>query len=159
MEDTGIGIAEESKEKVFGLFDQADASITRKFGGTGLGLAICKQLTELMGGQVGVESTLGRGSTFWFSVSLKVSSKLQDSTPNEKHMELDGKTLLLVEDNEVNQVVGKAILEKMLANVTVVGNGQEALNILSTEKFDCVLMDVQMPIMDGYEATKIDSQR
>ena len=158
VEDTGIGISEDGMQKIFGLFDQADTSITRKFGGTGLGLAICKQLTELMGGEVGVESKLGEGSRFWFSVSLEISSDFTNRPKNQNDMALLGKNLLLVEDNEVNQLVGKAILEKMQANVTVVCNGQEALNILSSEEFDCVLMDVQMPIMDGYEATKMIRQ-
>ena len=155
VEDTGIGMEEEQIHHLFKLFHQGDTSITRKYGGTGLGLAICKQLAELMGGEVGVESEKGAGSRFWFTVKLQSSNRDRRIEKDDEQENLKGAKILLVEDNEVNQVVAKALLEKMHARITIAENGQEAIERLGQEEFDCVLMDVQMPVMDGYRATRI----
>ncbi len=166
VQDTGIGIAETILPTLFDAFSQADNSITRHFGGSGLGLSISKRLVELMGGQIGVESQLGRGSRFWFTVPLGVSSVAQPTRDDPPRLDgprrggdgagLDGLRLLVVEDNVVNQEVARRILELRGAEVTVAANGQEALDRLIADDaaFDAVLMDVHMPVMGGYEATR-----
>ncbi len=158
VQDSGIGISAEEQLKLFQSFQQADTSTTRKYGGTGLGLAICKQLVELMGGEIGVESEPGHGSTFWFTVPLnKASSPVTVAAASEQAevwAAIKGATVLLVEDNEFNQQVAAEILEEAGVIVCVANNGKEALDMLQLEQFDCVLMDVQMPVMDGYEATR-----
>ncbi|MBL8512257.1 MAG: response regulator, partial [Betaproteobacteria bacterium] len=157
VEDTGIGMRPSQIAKLFQSFQQADNSITRNYGGTGLGLAICKRLAELMGGSVGVRSQLGKGSVFWFSAKLK---KGDDKATNVSAIQavdltpIHGTTILLVEDNLFNQQVARELLEDNGAAVCVANNGQEALELLSNQAFDCILMDVQMPIMDGLEATR-----
>mgnify|MGYP000862509771 CR=1 FL=1 len=159
VRDSGVGIPDEAQEKLFNRFTQADSSISRKYGGTGLGLAICKQLAELMGGQIGLESALGRGSIFWFTIRCAVASP-----PREHHAdcpprgaESTARTLriLVAEDNPVNQFLAKAILEKHGHVVDVVANGLEAIEALRTAPYDLVLMDIQMPEMDGMSATRI----
>ncbi|WP_313705294.1 CHASE domain-containing protein [Massilia sp.] len=167
VEDRGIGIAPAELGRLFTSFHQADPSTTRRYGGTGLGLVISKQLAELMGGEVGVESTPGEGSTFWFTARLGRSDggrepgagaprrgaapapSMQAGAPR-----LDGRAILLVEDNLFSQQVGRELLEQAGARVTVADNGSEALDALRRQAFDCVLMDVQMPVMDGFEATR-----
>ena len=157
VQDSGIGITEQTRDRLFQVFQQADQSTTRKYGGTGLGLAISRQLVALMGGEVGVQSEPGQGSTFWFTARLapgtapvaKAGSPLR---PDAKA--LAGMRILLAEDNQVNQFVATAMLEDVGAIVSVVGDGQAALDLLHREPFDCVLMDVQMPRMDGLEATR-----
>jgi len=163
VRDSGIGMSEEEVGRLFQLFHQADSSTTRKFGGTGLGLAISKQLVELMGGDIGVESQPGLGSTFWFTVRFGagvgvgagtgVAAEVQAS-PADNVQAIKGARVLVVEDNAVNQLVAKGLLERAGVVVSVANNGQEALDRLHKEKFDCVLMDVQMPVMDGLEATR-----
>ncbi len=168
--DTGIGISENRMDLLFHPFSQADASTTRKYGGTGLGLAVSKQLAEMMGGQTGVESEEGVGSTFWFTAMLEKSedeieiSKLeyQNLKPDEKvppgsdfHFPVSDIRILLVEDNPVNQKVALAILENYGFSFDVANNGKEAVEILEANDYDLVLMDIQMPVMDGVEATKI----
>ena len=155
VRDTGIGMSKTQLDGIFGLFNQADTSITRKYGGTGLGLAICKQLAELMQGEVGVKSEPEKGSTFWFTAMLKACDSTHRTAQDKQDYNLHQARLLLVEDNEVNQVVARALLEKMNAHITMVNNGKEALNILEDHSFDCILMDVQMPVMDGYKATQL----
>jgi len=159
--DTGIGIAEESRNALFAAFTQVDASTTRKFGGTGLGLSISKQLVEMMGGKIGVESTEGKGSTFWFRATFGRQTSGID--PVEKpivtaHSIADKKKhsmrILLVEDNITNQKVALAILAKFGWSAHAVANGLEALESLGHVPYDLVLMDCQMPEMDGYEATR-----
>ncbi|MDP3845147.1 MAG: transporter substrate-binding domain-containing protein [Pseudomonas sp.] len=158
VRDSGVGISEEEQSKLFQSFQQADTSTTRKYGGTGLGLVISKRLVTLMGGEIGVESQLGSGSTFWFTVrlgfgraSLEPGNKLSASvTP----IRLDGAAILLVEDNLFNQHLTVDLLEDVGAVVVVASNGCEALEQLRQAKFDCVLMDVQMPEMDGLEAVR-----
>ena len=156
VSDTGIGLSKVQIDKLFQFFHQADSSTTRKYGGTGLGLAISKQLVELMGGTVGVESQLGQGSTFWFTARLGKGAELSKKTKIETlDLErLNGASILLVEDNLFNQQVAVEILRDAGAGVSIANNGQEAIDMLLGRHFDCVLMDVQMPVMDGLEATR-----
>jgi PAS domain S-box-containing protein len=166
VEDLGIGMTEDQQKRLFQSFQQADNSTTRKYGGTGLGLAISKQLAILMGGEVGVKSNLGEGSTFWFTAMLeqikgtqKEISKLNHTKNAAAHLKRLNQTqtpieILLVDDNEFNQQVGTELLEAVMCKVIVAGDGQEALNILNEVRIDCVLMDIQMPVMDGLEATR-----
>jgi signal transduction histidine kinase/CheY-like chemotaxis protein len=154
--DTGIGISGEQQRKLFGKFTQADASMTRRFGGSGLGLAICRQLATLMGGAIGLESELGRGSTFWFKVPCERAGPPEPG-PGEAAPDLPAEAaghLLLVEDNLVNQKVVLAMVEIAGYRVDVVANGLEALAALKRRPYDCVLMDAQMPEMDGLTATR-----
>ena len=165
VQDTGIGMSEEQASNVFQSFIQADTSTTRKYGGTGLGLAICKQLSELMGGKIWVNSELNRGSTFYFTVALLVSDRqaLEQYNGEKESAEHDmeaitGSRILLVEDNKVNQLVAKKIIEKAGMSVAIANNGQEALEQLAQEQYDAVLMDIQMPVMGGLEATELIRQ-
>ncbi|REL24618.1 hybrid sensor histidine kinase/response regulator [Rhodohalobacter sp. SW132] len=160
--DTGKGIAEDIIHTLFKPFSQGDNSTTRKYGGTGLGLVICKQLAELMNGEVGVHSTEGKGSEFWFTLTLK--KKPQESETNQKTTPASTKTdqtetisrkILVAEDNPVNQVVTRRMLESEGYTVHLVENGDEVLDALKENQFDLILMDLQMPGMDGLEATKI----
>ena len=174
VSDTGIGIPANRQDILFSPFTQVDGSTTRKYGGTGLGLAISKQLAELMGGRIGVESQEGKGSTFWFTAVFEKQSARPaiDGSLNE----IDGEGLaehpfsanapsisesakrririLVAEDNPVNQKVAQAMLKKMGLRADVVANGQEAVNALQIIPYDLVLMDCQMPEMDGFEATR-----
>ena len=157
VEDTGVGIQEEVIGKLFNEFTQADGSTTRKYGGTGLGLAIVKQLVEMMRGQFGVESVPGKGSTFWFEVPLEISAEQSLKQSPDQELELKGELsghVLLVEDNPINQMVAQKMLEKIGIESTLAADGQEALNMLEQGKFDAVLMDCQMPVMDGFEAAR-----
>ncbi|WP_432378558.1 CHASE domain-containing protein [Duganella sp. P38] len=157
--DYGIGMTGEQVAQLFQSFHQADTSTTRRYGGTGLGLVISKQLAELMGGGVGVDSKPGEGSTFWFTARLaKGVSLLAPSDEAVQPEVLDsirGASILLVEDNIFSQQVGQELLEDAGATVCVANNGKEAIDLLLKEHFDGVLMDVQMPVMDGYEATRL----
>ncbi|WP_073213498.1 CHASE domain-containing protein [Massilia sp. CF038] len=159
VHDHGIGMSEAEIADLFKSFHQADPSTTRKYGGTGLGLVISKQLAELMGGEVGVESTPGQGSSFWFTARLTraqsfLSAERGEVTP-EVLARLRGAYLLLVEDNVFSQQVGQELLEQVGATVVVANNGKEAIDLMHKHSFDCVLMDVQMPVMDGFEATRM----
>lgn len=157
VHDNGIGLSKIEMDNLFQPFHQADASTTRKYGGTGLGLAICKQLVELMDGNVGVESQPGQGSTFWFIVRLRKGENPKTSINDESLPDmklLKGASILLVEDNTFNQQVGVELLQGAGASVSIANNGQEGINILQAQRFDCVLMDIQMPVMDGLEATR-----
>ncbi|KPA18111.1 multi-sensor hybrid histidine kinase [Candidatus Magnetomorum sp. HK-1] len=159
VQDTGIGISKKHIKRLFKTFSQADTTILSKFGGSGLGLSISKHLTELMNGSIGVESKEGKGSNFWFTAKLKISQKekvmgQKDAMPL-KPIDLSSLSILLVEDNKINQFFVKTILEKNGCKIKVADNGLKAIEILSQEKFDLVFMDVQMPKMNGYEATKI----
>ena len=166
VQDTGIGMTEEQQSRLFRSFEQADNSTTRRFGGTGLGLAISRELSILMGGEVGVSSSPGAGSTFWFTAPLQLATDIPpENLPQEAgrlpshHADLlallRGKRILLVDDNELNQEVAQGILEDVGVEIRIAGHGAEALECLSREAFDCVLMDIQMPVMDGLEATRI----
>ena len=169
VRDTGIGIPEDRLPALFSAFEQVDASTTRTFGGTGLGLAISKRLTELMGGHIGVESRIGEGSTFWFSIPFPVVPEsdvartadpefLQEACECEAPMGSRGK-ILLVEDTPVNQQVAVALLARMGYMADVAGNGEEALTLLDSIPYDLVLMDIQMPVMDGFETTALIRSR
>jgi signal transduction histidine kinase/DNA-binding NarL/FixJ family response regulator len=157
VSDTGVGMTEQQQAKLFQSFQQADISTSRKFGGTGLGLAISKQLVELMGGTVGVDSLPGSGSKFWFTVVLGLASESDVSREHAESTEfarLDGIRILLAEDNPFNQQVASELLEMAGASVAIATNGHEVLSQLQHGTFDCVLMDMQMPEMDGIEATR-----
>ncbi len=157
VSDTGIGIPAEALGNIFNAFSQADVSTSRHFGGTGLGLAICTQLARLMDGEVQVESTLGQGSRFTLCIPCEEASEaLADTKAAEDpnlSAELTGLTVLLAEDNPVNQMVAKRILENFGINVSVAGNGEEAISRFTQDNPDLVLMDMQMPKTDGLEAT------
>ncbi|MDF7807095.1 ATP-binding protein [Pontiellaceae bacterium B12219] len=187
VEDTGIGISEEKLPHVFGAFQQQDASTSRTYGGTGLGLTICKQLVNIMDGEIGVSSQVGVGSQFWFEIPVN----LQNSPNGKQHaaefpmsgsrgsLEDDHEVsqrifasarerveqmetplrILVVEDNRVNQTVAVRTLRKMGLEAETANDGEEALSILADQMFDLVMMDVQMPKMDGLETTRLIRQR
>ncbi|MDP3478792.1 MAG: ATP-binding protein [Desulfoprunum sp.] len=161
--DTGIGIPIEKQHLIFESFNQADTSTTRRYGGTGLGLAISSQLAALMGSKIYVESTPGRGSTFWFICILKKAAINLQGDPTHEHplirskdeAILQGARILLAEDEPINQVLATTLLEQFGLNVTAVTNGGSALACLEEKgDFDLVLMDLQMPEIDGFEATR-----
>jgi len=159
VQDTGIGISTENQSKVFESFKQENDTISRTHGGSGLGLAISKQIVELMGGKLSLESTKNVGSKFYFSIDMKVEES-QKSKNALKEMvagdnSLNGYSVLLVEDNKLNQILATAMLEKWGAKVVVAGNGQQAVDIVESGSFDIILMDIQMPIMDGMTASKL----
>lgn len=155
VRDTGVGIPEEQSAYLFQSFTQADASTTRRYGGTGLGLAISKKLVELMHGQISVTSAPDQGTSFTFSVRLNHPQKNQPQAISSSAPEtsLQGLHLLLVEDNSINQEVALAILQAVDIHVDVASNGQEALELVRNNHYDIVLMDIQMPVMDGLTAT------
>ena len=160
VQDNGIGMSEEEKAKLFQPFQQVDTSSTRQYGGTGLGLAICRQLAEMMpDGEVGVESVPGQGSTFWFNVRLYKAGQpfcTENETGTDKQpAAISGARILLAENNLFNQQVATEFLENVGATVCVAQNGKEAIDLLAHECFDCVLMDIQMPVLDGFETTRL----
>lgn len=164
VQDTGIGMSEEQLSNIFQSFIQADTSTTRKYGGTGLGLAICKQLTELMDGEIWVESLPKQGSTFYFTLKIGVSDEQEfyhslRETESNASENIIGRRILLVEDNSVNQLVARKILEKAGLVIDIANHGQEAIDKLLEQDYDAVLMDVQMPVMSGLEATQIIRQQ
>ena len=162
VEDTGIGIDSVGISKLFKPFSQVDASISRKYGGTGLGLTICKQIVEKLGGELGVSSTVGVGSVFWFELSVTPTDKSELNTQarvSELLTELPRLHILLVEDNKVNQQVASRFLERLGQDVVVAQHGAHALEITESEKFDLIFMDMQMPVMDGIEATRLIVER
>jgi CheY-like chemotaxis protein len=159
VRDTGIGISRETSEKLFLPFSQADASTSRKYGGTGLGLAISKRLVELMGGRIWFESEIGKGSTFHFTVradAVGSQSKIapQAPTPGDKPKAAKDLRILLAEDNPVNRKMAVLMLKKLGYEADSVANGREVLQALERQSYDLILMDVQMPDMDGLETTK-----
>jgi PAS domain S-box-containing protein len=159
VSDTGIGIPEEKIDLIFEKFTQADASNSRRFGGAGLGLAISKQLVEMMDGNIGVISKVGEGSEFWFTVGLEKQSKAKwiEKSEKENLIQTNNNVLkiLLVEDDMHSQEVAQSMLINLEYDVDTVNNGAEAIKALETQPYDLVLMDIQMPEMDGLEATKI----
>ncbi|PZP35855.1 MAG: hypothetical protein DI603_03560 [Roseateles depolymerans] len=170
VQDSGIGIPAEAQKRLFQDFEQADSSTTRRYGGTGLGLAICRRLAQLMGGAVGVESAEGRGSCFWFALTVEPAAAPDDApapstTPavprahsaRERLAEFAAahpKRVLLAEDNPVNQEVAVALLGSAGLTVDLAGDGQQAVDMVREGNYALVLMDVQMPVMDGLDATR-----
>jgi len=163
VSDTGIGISKEVQHKLFDSFTQADSSTSRRYGGTGLGLSISKHLVEMMNGEINLESNEGKGSIFTFIVPLPVSNKHTINTLHQKQQSktklqqskiLSGKNVLLAEDVVVNQIVAKEILTQAGLNVDLACNGEEAVAMANRKQYELVIMDIQMPIMDGYQATR-----
>jgi two-component system CheB/CheR fusion protein len=164
VQDSGIGIAADKLDKIFDSFTQADNTTTRKFGGTGLGLTISRQLAEMMGGSVHVESAEGEGAKFWFTVVLKkqsvtndvnLNSTVDEGLPQQRVTAVKNIHILLVEDDPLNQFVTRALLEKYGYRVDVVNDGREACDMLEKHNYNLVLMDCMMPVMNGYEATVV----
>jgi len=156
VSDTGIGIPQAKQENIFDSFTQADSGTARQFGGTGLGLSITRQLVEMMGGKIRIDSTKGKGTDVNFSIVLKRGDK--KNIPLEKEgygPGLKNMNVLLVEDNEINRDLAVLVLEQGECHVTAADNGMEALEVLSEKQVDLILMDVQMPVMDGFTATRI----
>jgi two-component system sensor histidine kinase/response regulator len=157
VQDSGIGISEKQQLQLFESFQQADTSTSRKYGGTGLGLSICKQLVELMEGDIGVRSHLGQGSTFWFTAYLGRGTEqhIKHSEQNNDHLSvLSESRVLVVDDNHLNQQVAQELLQTMGVIVECADDGAIALDRVTQNHFDAVLMDVHMPNMDGLEATR-----
>ena len=169
VKDSGIGMNEEQQKMLFQSFSQADTSITRRFGGSGLGLVISQKFVEMMGGKITCKSAPDLGSEFFFTLSFEIAtsgkgSQTSISSPTKKTLlqrlaeaaeSLENVRVLLVEDTPLNQQVASEFLRNAKLHVTVAGNGKEALALLEHNRFDVILMDVQMPVMDGFEATKI----
>ncbi len=161
VQDTGIGFSQEQGDQLFKPFAQADASITRRFGGTGLGLVISKQIIELMGGTLLVQSEVGQGTTFTIVLMLEpaedkhaqLAQKVEEDVA--QHVSLKGKHILVVEDNMINQLIMEELLQKTEATISMADNGQIAVDMTQKETYDLILMDMQMPVMDGIQATKI----
>jgi len=159
VQDHGIGITPAQIGMLFQPFHQADSSTTREYGGTGLGLAICKRLAMMMGGDVGVASSPGEGSTFWFTIRLQWGSPDLACTglaaDTCQSARIQGARILLAEDNLLSREVANGLLQAVGAVVTNAANGREVVDLLLSQSFDCVLMDVRMPVMDGLEATRL----
>ena len=162
VRDTGIGIPPEKLRTIFDPFSQADASTTRRYGGTGLGLSITARLAELMGGRAWVDSTIGQGSTFHVTLRCDLASASRPDAPTPPNISTEtaspllprnARAILLVENNPVNQLVGSMMIKRVGHHVTIAADGMEAINALAARRFDLILMDMQMPVMDGLEAT------
>jgi CheY-like chemotaxis protein len=172
VKDTGIGISEENQKKLFNAFTQADDSTSRKFGGTGLGLALSKEISHLMNGDITINSEKGKGAEFVFECDLKVAKEISRSHPKiivpdvitttedqaslivAEKKDVKELRILVAEDNEINQLVIEAILNTLGIKPVIVNNGLEAVERVQQEEFDVILMDCQMPVLDGYSATE-----
>jgi signal transduction histidine kinase/PAS domain-containing protein/ActR/RegA family two-component response regulator len=154
--DSGIGIPREAQPRLFEPFVQADASTTRRFGGTGLGLAICRRLVEAMGGTLSLESEAGAGSTFWFDVPLETADREIERPRKSVFIspELRPGKILLAEDNPINRLVAVRMIQKIGCTVQVVHNGREAVEAALRDRYDVILLDCQMPEVDGYQAAR-----
>ncbi len=171
VKDTGIGLTKVEQKKIFRAFSQADGSTTRDYGGTGLGLTISKQLVELMNGKIWVESEYGQGSKFIFEIELEEAKESKKTVDfNIEPTKVDSKLkkdinllknckILLVEDNQINQEIITGLLENSKIELDIVSNGKEAIDKFQPNRYTLILMDIQMPIMDGYEATKLIRQK
>jgi signal transduction histidine kinase/CheY-like chemotaxis protein/HPt (histidine-containing phosphotransfer) domain-containing protein len=162
ISDTGIGMNAETASRLFHKFEQADSSVVRRFGGSGLGLAISRHLVELMGGEIGVKSELGLGSKFWFTINLAHATSqesgttaLQASSANTASRLRPGIRLLVADDNPINQEYVRVLLEKVGCHVDTVGDGQKAFEAARDNDYDIILMDMQMPVVDGVAATQM----
>ncbi|MEM1229777.1 MAG: ATP-binding protein [Pseudomonadota bacterium] len=158
VEDTGIGVNDEQKRRLFNSFEQAESSITRRYGGTGLGLTICKRLVEVMGGEIALESNPGVGSCFTFTVKLgRSAEQVGHSTDDRKGdpLVLSGRRVLVAEDNPINQQLALEFLNQGGATVDIAGDGREAIDLATQHRYDAILMDIHMPKMDGLQATRI----
>jgi signal transduction histidine kinase/HPt (histidine-containing phosphotransfer) domain-containing protein len=163
VSDTGIGIAREHQDHLFQVFSQVDGSATRKYGGTGLGLAISKQLVNMMSGEIAVESTVGKGSCFWFTAVFQhpeeAAAQTADSPGEAAHSaiqkDLRHVRVLVAEDNEANRLVASIMLDRIGVQADYVSNGNDAVQMLFSRHYDVVLMDCHMPVMDGFEATRM----
>lgn len=156
VKDSGIGIDEEGQKRLFKPFSQVDASISRRFGGTGLGLTICKEIAERLNGQMGVSSSVGKGSTFWFEIPVEIAEAGDDELQLKQMQSLSCLTplrIMLVEDNKVNQQVAMRFLQRLGQDADIAANGFEAVKLAAEAKYDLILMDMQMPEMDGITAT------
>jgi signal transduction histidine kinase len=154
IKDTGIGISTDNQQKLFTLFTQADDSTSREFGGTGLGLAISKELSHLMAGDIEIMSEEGQGSTFTFTLNLQISSSPIKVKNTVNIKDISHLKVLVAEDNRINQKLIDVILKKQGITPVIVDNGQQAVDMVSTKTFDVILMDCQMPVLDGYQATQ-----
>ena len=168
VRDTGVGISPEAQERLFSPFEQADGSTTRRFGGTGLGLSIARELVQLMGGEVGVESELGRGSKFWFAARLQAAGRQQQMAPTPQQAVVASRgveqtlkdrhrnsRVLIADDNRINQELATELLRLVELQVEVADNGRIAVDMARRGGYDLILMDMQMPEMDGLEATRL----
>lgn len=162
VKDTGIGLSKKDQGKLFKAFSQADESTTRKYGGTGLGLTISKKLIEMMGGKIWIESEEGVGSNFIFEINLQEVSSIdtniatnEENTIKEELKKLKNKKVLIVEDNKTNQLLLMSLLEDIELDIDIANNGQEAVNKFNLNSYNIIFMDLQMPIMNGFDATKI----
>jgi CheY-like chemotaxis protein len=165
VQDSGIGIPAEKQQGIFEAFNQADTSTTRQFGGTGLGLTICARLVSLMGGSIWVESTPSVGSTFLFTITLQPANTAPQAAPDapaDAIQAMDAPQpsklvlqILLVEDHPINQMLATTLLKKWGHTVVLAQNGQEAVDLFPSKHWDLVLMDMQMPVMGGLEATRL----
>jgi CheY-like chemotaxis protein len=154
IQDTGIGISKDAQALLFERFHQADGSTTRRFGGTGLGLAITRALAKLMGGEVGVDSEPGEGATFWFEICApETHSRAAEVEPEAKAKWLEGLRVLVVEDNATNRLIATKMLENLGASVTTANDGRLGVEAAQVCAYDLIFMDIQMPVMDGVEAT------
>lgn len=159
IQDSGIGLSQDEQKKLFHIFSQADESTTRKYGGTGLGLVISKQIVELMNGKIWLESKEGEGSCFIFEIELKETDSIETKKESRKiefsREFISAKKILIVEDNVTNQLVLSGLLEDCIDDIEIAKNGKEAVNMFEKDKYDLIFMDLQMPVMDGYKATRI----
>jgi CheY-like chemotaxis protein len=154
VRDTGIGVPADKREQIFDAFAQVDDTLTRRFGGTGLGLTISRRLAHLMGGRISVDSEIGKGSVFWLSVPLPRAEQPTAANAVSGVQHHAGKTILLVEDDVVNARIAQLLLTKRGIKVVHAGDGARAVVAYSESPFHLVLMDCQMPVMDGFEATR-----